>query len=124
MADITVQMVSVDRVLWSGQATMVTAQTTEGEIGVLPGHEALLGQLVPNGIVTITPADGGQKLVAAVQEGFLSVTGEKATILAEAAKWSTDVDEAQAHEDLSSDDPKVKARGEAALKALHRAREA
>ena len=38
MADITAELVSVERLLWSGQASMVTAETTEGEIGVLPGH--------------------------------------------------------------------------------------
>lgn len=84
MADITVELVSVERMLWTGQASIVTAQTTEGEIGVLPGHEPMLGQLVDNGVVTIRPV-GGDKLVAAVQGGFLSVSKEKVSILAEYA---------------------------------------
>ena len=44
MAELTAQLVSVDRLLWKGPASIVTAQTTEGEIGILPGHEPLLGQ--------------------------------------------------------------------------------
>lgn len=73
MADITAELVSVERLLWSGQASMVTAETTEGEIGVLPGHEPMIGQLIDNGVVTIHPVDG-ERRVAAVQGGFLSVT--------------------------------------------------
>lgn len=123
MAEITVQLVSVDRELWSGQARTVTAQTTEGEIGVLPGHEPLLGQLVNNGVVTITPADGGEKLVAAVQDGFLSVSAEKVTILADHAIWSSEVDESHHEAHLDSEDEQLKARAESALKAVRRARE-
>lgn len=67
MADITVQLVSVDRMIWTGEASIVTAQTTEGEIGILPGHEPILGQLKDNGVVTINPLDG-ERIVAAVQE--------------------------------------------------------
>ncbi|AIT60857.1 F0F1 ATP synthase subunit epsilon [Corynebacterium doosanense] len=122
MAEITVQLVSVDRELWSGQASTVTAQTTEGEIGVLPGHEPLLGQLVNNGVVTITPADGSEKLVAAVQDGFLSVTAEKVTVLADNAIWASEVDEAHSEANLDSEDELEKARAESALKAVRRAR--
>ncbi|RZK58646.1 MAG: F0F1 ATP synthase subunit epsilon, partial [Rhodococcus sp. (in: high G+C Gram-positive bacteria)] len=46
MAEMTVELVAVERRLWSGSATLVSAQTTEGEIGVMPGHEPVLGQLV------------------------------------------------------------------------------
>ena len=74
MAEITVQLVSVDRMIWTGQASIVTAQTTEGEIGILPGHEPILGQLKDNGVVTINPVDG-DRIIAAVQGGFLSVVG-------------------------------------------------
>ena len=93
MAEPTAQLVSVDRMLWSGQASIVTAQTTEGEIGILPGHEPLLGQLKDNGVVTIRPTDG-ERLVAAVQGGFLSVVGDKVTILADYAVFADEVDTA------------------------------
>ncbi|KAH8285839.1 hypothetical protein KR044_000437 [Drosophila immigrans] len=81
--------------LWSGNATSVTAQTTEGEIGVLPGHEPLLGQLVDNGVVVIRTAEG-EKLVAAVQGGFLSVSSTKVTVLADSAVWAGEVDASDA----------------------------
>lgn len=119
MAEITVELVAVERMLWSGQASIVTAQTTEGEIGVLAGHEPMLGQLVENGVVTIRPVDG-DRLVAAVQGGFLSVSTEKVTILADHAIWADEVDTSAAEGDLQSEDAVAKSRAEAGLAALRR----
>lgn len=119
MADITVELVSVERMLWSGQASIVTAQTIEGEIGVLPGHEPMLGQLVDNGVVTIRPVNG-DKLVAAVQGGFLSLSKEKVTILAEYAVWADEVNVSESESHLQDDDAIGKARAQAELKALRR----
>ena len=95
MAEIATELVSVERMLWSGKASSVTAQTTEGEIGVLPGHEPLLGQLVDNGVVVIRTVEG-EKLVAAVQGGFLSVSSSKITILADSAVWASEVKTSEA----------------------------
>ena len=122
MADITVELVSPERLLWTGKASILTAETTEGEIGVLPGHEALIGQLVENGVVTFRPVDGERRF-AAVQGGFLSVTDEKVTVLADWAVWADEVDSSQAQEDAKSDDQIVQSRGEAGLRALRRSQE-
>ena len=122
MAEIAVELVAVERMLWSGQASIVTAQTTEGEIGVLPGHEPMLGQLVDNGVVGIRPVDG-DKLVAAVQGGFLSVSEDKVTILAEFAVWADEIDVAEAEVAAASDDEETKALGEAKLRAVRRNQE-
>ena len=122
MAEIAVELVAVERMLWSGQASIVTAQTTEGEIGVLPGHEPMLGQLVDNGVVVIRPVDG-DKLVAAVQGGFLSVSEHKVTILAEFAVWADEIDVAEAEVAAASDDEETKALGEAKLRAVRRNQE-
>ena len=77
-----VSLVAVEQKLWSGTATIVSAQTTEGEIGIMAGHEPVLGQLVEAGTVSITTTDG-EKIIAAVHGGFLSVTGKTVTVLAE-----------------------------------------
>lgn len=122
MAEITVELVAVERMLWSGQASIVTAQTTEGEIGVLPGHEPMLGQLVENGVVTIRPVDG-ERMVAGVQGGFLSVSSEKVTILADHAVWAHEVDSSSAESDRQSEDEVTKARAQAGLAALRRQQE-
>lgn len=119
MAELTAQLVSVDRMLWSGPASIVTAQTTEGEIGILPGHEPLLGQLRDNGVVTIRPTDG-ERIVAAVQGGFLSVQGDKVTILADYAVFADEVNSAEAETRLGDEDALTKSRAEAQLAAVRR----
>ncbi len=59
MADTTlrVELVAADRLVWSGEATMVIARTTEGDIGVLPGHAPNLSLLV-DGVVDIRTTEG------------------------------------------------------------------
>jgi|SRR5690606_28098166 len=99
----SVDIVAVEERVWSGSASLVTAQTTEGEIGVMPGHEPLLGQLVEGGIVTVKAADG-ERLVMAVHGGFLSVTGTTVTVLAEAADRVEDIDVEAAKSALADND--------------------
>ncbi|MBF6334209.1 F0F1 ATP synthase subunit epsilon [Nocardia transvalensis] len=91
MAEMSVDLVSIERRLWSGQASFVSAQTTEGQIGILPGHEPVLGQLAEDSAVTIVDTDG-ERIVAAVHGGFFSVTAKTVRILAESAEFAGDVD--------------------------------
>ncbi|BCK58186.1 F0F1 ATP synthase subunit epsilon [Nocardia wallacei] len=91
MADMSVDLVAIERRLWSGQASFVVAETTEGQIGILHGHEPLLGQLVEGGTVIIDSTEG-ERIVAAVHGGFFSVTASSVRILAESAEFASDVD--------------------------------
>jgi F-type H+-transporting ATPase subunit epsilon len=79
-----VELVSVEQKVWSGEAEMVVARTTEGELGVLPGHAPLLGQLAEPSQVRIKLA-GGQELAYDVGGGFLSIAEDGVTVLAEDA---------------------------------------
>jgi len=79
-----VELVAVDREVWSGEADAVYARTIEGEIGILPGHTPLLGQLAEGFDVRIQQ-QGGAELTVNVAGGFLSVTEKSVTILAESA---------------------------------------
>ncbi|WP_433115132.1 F0F1 ATP synthase subunit epsilon [Micromonospora sp. CA-246542] len=79
-----VELVAVEEKVWSGEAEMVVARTTEGELGVLPGHAPLLGQLAEPGQVRIKLA-GGEQVSYEVDGGFLSVSAEGVTVLAESA---------------------------------------
>ena len=83
-----VDLVSVEAKVWSGEVEMLVARTTEGELGVLPGHAPLLGQLAEPSQVRIKQA-GGEQLAYDVAGGFLSVTGEGVTVLAESATPAT-----------------------------------
>jgi F-type H+-transporting ATPase subunit epsilon len=76
-----VELVAPDRVVWQGEADIVIARTTEGDIGILANHEPVLGVLADHP-VTIRQS-GGNDVTAHVTGGFLSVTADKVSILAE-----------------------------------------
>ena len=99
MATLQVELVAVERKIWSGEATMVIARTTEGELGVLPGHAPLLGELAGGGVVTIR-TESGEDVVVAAHGGFLSVTERGVSILAETAEIAGEIDVERAREAL------------------------
>ncbi|WP_142024441.1 F0F1 ATP synthase subunit epsilon [Blastococcus colisei] len=111
MATLQVELVAVERKIWSGEATMVIARTTEGELGVLPGHAPLLGELAGGGVVTIR-TESGEDVVVAAHGGFLSVTERGVSILAETAEIAGEIDVERAREALrraegNGDDPEA-----------------
>jgi F-type H+-transporting ATPase subunit epsilon len=113
-----VELVSADRLVWSGEATRVIARTSEGDVGVLPNHAPMLSTMV-DGIVDVTTADG-ETWIAAVDAGFLSVANNRISILAEHAEMSHDIDLEKARADLEraheagEDDDEATARAERA----------
>ncbi|HSJ19668.1 MAG TPA: F0F1 ATP synthase subunit epsilon [Nocardioidaceae bacterium] len=93
-----VELVAADRLVWSGEATMVIARTTEGDVGVLPNHAPMLSLMV-DGVVDVQTADG-ETWVAAVDAGFLSVANNRISILSEHAEMSHEIDLEKARADL------------------------
>ena len=75
-----VELVSPEKRAWSGEATMVSARTLEGDLGILPGHTPLLGVLV-DGSVSIKSESGVEEF--SVHGGFLSVAKNRVSILTE-----------------------------------------
>ena len=98
MAELQVFVVAADRQVWSGTASSLVAATTEGEIGILPGHEPVLAVL-RTGVVRIKPVDGDAVRVA-VDGGFFSVDQNVVRVLSGAAKLSTEIDEATTRAEL------------------------
>ena len=92
MSDNTLQveLVAADRLVWSGEATVVNARTAGGEIGILADHMPILS-LLAAGVVEVETPDG-ESWVAAVDEGFLSVAGNRVSILASHAEMASDID--------------------------------
>ena len=116
MAEMSVELVAPDRLLWTGEATFVFARTTEGEIGILPRHIPLVAELVEGEMVRIDTA-GGEEIHAAVHGGFLSVTERGVSVLAEGAELRDEIDVEQARLDARSDDDETRLRGQARLRA-------
>lgn len=88
MAVLEVSIVSADNEVWSGAASMIVARTTEGEIGILPGHEPVLA-ILGEGEVRVT-VPGGKPVVANAADGFLSVAHDTVTIVARNAELVSD----------------------------------
>lgn len=99
MAALQVELVAADRRVWSGDARSVIARTTDGDIGILPGHEPVLGVLV-DGIVQITTESTVE--IAAVHGGFLSVANNKVSVLAEVAELASEVDVAASRQTIEA----------------------
>jgi F-type H+-transporting ATPase subunit epsilon len=117
MAELNVEIVAVDRKIWSGEGTFLFTRTTVGEIGILPRHIPLVAQLVDDAMVRVE-REGEDDLRIAVDGGFLSVTEERVTVLAESAEFESEIDESAAKQDSESDDPRTAARGRARLRAV------
>lgn len=111
-----VELVAPDREVWSGDAEMVIARTTEGEIGILPHHAPMLGELA-SGSVRIRRSGEGE-LVAAVHGGFLSVTEAGVSVLAESVELAAEIDVPRAREALA----RAEGGGDDAAAAARRAR--
>ena len=93
-----VELVSPERILWSGEADMVVARTSEGDIAFLTGHAPFIGAL-GIGAVSIRATDGTEER-AAVHGGFVEVSGDRVTILSDVAELASDIDAARARRAL------------------------
>ncbi|MCM1191436.1 MAG: ATP synthase F1 subunit epsilon [Butyrivibrio sp.] len=87
------RIITPERLFYENQVNMVEFNTTEGEIGVLPGHVPLT-VIVKPGILDITEPEGDK--VAALHAGFAEILPERVTILAEIIEWPEEIDEERA----------------------------
>lgn len=114
MASMNVQLVSPEREVWSGEAEAVFARTTDGELGILPGHIPLIGELV-EAPVRIRRADQDE-LVAAVHGGFLSVFESGVSILGEVVELADEIDAGRARSELEENRDAADEEGQAAYR--------
>ena len=99
-ASLQIEMVSADRMVWSGEGSMVIARTTEGDLGILANHAPMLAVLV-EGVVEVRTG-GGDDVTAVVNGGFLSVANNRVSILSENAELSSEIDVEAARRDLEA----------------------
>ena len=104
-----VELVSPERILYSGEAEMVVCRTTDGDIAFMANHAPFIGAL-GLGMVKIEEP-GGQQTKVAVHGGFVEVSHNKVTLLSDVAEVASDIDVNRARE--------AKERAEAALRQQH-----
>lgn len=95
MADLKkfrLEVISPERVFYTGDVEMIELTTTEGEIGIYADHIPLTAIVAP-GVLTITESSGEDGIKeAAVLEGFLEILPDKVTILAQSCEWPEEID--------------------------------
>lgn len=113
-----VELVAADRTVWSGDAAMVIARTTEGDIGVLRDHAPALS-LLSQAVVEIQVDNTDDVVVAAVDGGFLSVANNRVSILSEHIELGEDIHVDGAKADLEEARGLIGANNEAEGRVRH-----
>ena len=91
--EITLEVVTPEKMVFSGKVDEVTLPGTEGEFGVLRGHEPFLTSVDIGELYFLT---GGKKYYYAVNTGYAEVTGSKVTVLIETAERADVIDKDRA----------------------------
>ena len=85
----TVDIVSPEGLVWSGDAEFLVARTPEGEIGIMADHEPVMAALV-QGVVSVDGAEGRTKVD--VEGGFLQVLRNQVTLITDRARLAGGAD--------------------------------
>jgi len=102
-----VEVVSAGGITWEGEALSVIARTTEGDLGVLPGHEPFLAAIVPCAAEILTAA--GNREVLALDGGFISVADNRVSVLSQFAKVAKEIDLKAAEHELAAAEKRLNA---------------
>ena len=100
-----VELVSPERVAYTGEAKMVICRTTTGDIAFLPGHVPFIGVLATHP-VRVLLEDGGEQIIA-VHQGFVEVSPPedgttRVTILSDVCELSETIEVARAQQTKSA----------------------
>ena len=116
-----VELVSPERIVYEGEAELVIARTTDGEIGFQPGHVPFVGNLVSS-VIRIALSDGGVQRIA-VHSGVVEVSDKHVALLSDVAELAEDIDTDRAKNALDRANELLAgdSANEEAAKALQRA---
>ena len=124
MATFRLEIVTEERIVYSEEVDVLVAPGIDGELGILARHAPLLTALKPGEIRVVKD---GEETFMAVSGGFLEVIGNKATILADTAERTEEIDIERAEEALKKAEERVASRTsdedlERAMVSLRRSR--
>ena len=84
-----VEIVTIERLVYSAEADLVLAPGVEGQLGILPSHAPLITRLVPGELVV--RRDGHDEAFA-LGGGFMEVLSDRVVILADSAEGAAEID--------------------------------
>jgi len=97
MADLTLEIATPERLLFSDQVTEAEVPCRDGYIGILPGHAPLISELAPG---VLRYVHGGNTVHLSVMGGFIEVLDDHVRVLADSATRKEEIDLTQAQADL------------------------
>ena len=123
MTTMKLEIITAEQVVYSDDVEVLVVPGTEGELGILPHHAALMTMLQPGELMV---RKDGDETFLAVTGGFLEVMENRVSILADAAERSEDIDEERAQAAVRSAEERIAMRSadvdlEQAIAQLRRA---
>lgn len=117
------EVITAERVLFDGEVDVVIAPGSEGELGILPGHAAMMSALQSGELGFRVGQDESH---FAVSGGFIEVHGDRAIVLADAAEHVDEIDESRAEDAVTRAQERIASMDsdldlERALRSLRRA---
>lgn len=94
-ATMRVEVVSSEKLIYSGEASFLVAPAEGGEIGVYPRHIPLLARIKP-GLLRLSVPDHTEQVLVALSGGLMEIQPTVVTILADTAIRAEDLDEGKA----------------------------
>src|SRR4030043_387662 len=93
MSSLKLDIVTAERVVYSGEVDAVIAPGVEGQLGILPHHAPLMTMLQAGELVA---RKAGQEEIMAISGGFLEVRPDRVIVLADSAERAEEIDTARA----------------------------
>lgn len=90
MSQLNLKIVTPEKLIFEGLVDQVNVSTQDGELGILPNHASLMAKIKPG---ELRVKKSGKTDVLAVGEGFLQVSNNTLTIMADLAQDVSDIDE-------------------------------
>jgi F-type H+-transporting ATPase subunit epsilon len=102
MAEFKLEIITPERVFFSGMAEYITVMSSEGMLSVLKGHVPMVATVCVGRILI---KRGGEVLTAFTTNGFMEVRPDETLVFAQKCEWPAEIDVRRAHadEELASD---------------------
>jgi F-type H+-transporting ATPase subunit epsilon len=92
---LTIEIITPEKIIFSGSVDQITLPTAAGQITVLPSHEAMVSALAAGELII---KDGSTETFMAVSDGLIQVHPDRVRILTDTAERAEDIDEARAEQ--------------------------